>query len=448
MASRCLEESYFSAEYPLAFPETFLPSFPDEELVQDALPEILPVASRLGKAGFLNWIDFTLENPDQIWETEAPDGDNFYHYLNFVEEGGDPPVFVVEVRYCDDLMEVNNYCLLVKESELARLRKGKKVFCRASDWEKEKLIRELNDTALSKYDQDCLEEARQLIDVAISLSGAGCAYLFNNRGLICWKMGKTDQAKRDFLQSISLDEQNGDPYFNIGLIYFDELDYSKALRYLRRAVEINPTDSQFLTELGHLYLEIEREPEALRLFKKALENNPKDAQVDFHLGYYFLYKKREPRHALKHYHQGLKKDPQDQFALADVAIAHWALGNKRKSLEIHRNLQHSPCLMPYTISRLVYLNVEMGDYESALKYYRQALSQKEPFEPEWLHYHAALVYANTGRLKQALDILNLAVKAGGEAVIKRAMSDKALRTLKQIPDFKKLIKLTGKRRTR
>jgi len=104
--------------------------------------------------------------------------------------------------------------------------------------------------------------------------------------------------------------------------------------------------------------------------------------------------------------------------------------------------------MPYTISRLVYLNVEMGDYDSALKYYRQALSQKDPFEPEWLHYHAALVYANTGRPKQALDILNLAVKAGGEAVIKRAISDKALRTLKQIPDFKKLIRLSGKRRTR
>lgn len=448
MARRCLEETCFSEEYPLAFPETFLPSFPDEGLLQAALPEILPPAGRLGKAGFLSWIDFTLDNPDQIWESEGPEGNRFYHYLNFFEADGKPPVFAVEVRYLDDLMEVNNYCLLVSESELARLRAGKKVFCSASDWEKERLIRELNDTALTKYDQDSLEEARKLMDVAISLSGVGCAYLFNNRGLICWKMGKTDQAKRDFLRSISLDEQNGDPYFNIGLIYFDELDYGRALRYLGRAVEINPTDSQFLTELGHLYLEMEREADALTLFNKALDNNPNDAQVDFHLGYYFLYKKREPRHALKHYHQGLKKDPHDQFALADLAIAHWTLGNKRKSLQIHRSLQHSPCLMPYTISRLVYLNVEMGDYEGALKYYRQALSQKDPFEPEWLHYHAALVYANTGRPKQALDILNLAVKAGGEAVIKRAMSDEALQTLKQIPDFKKLIRLSGKRRTR
>lgn len=448
MAQRYLEEIRFAEEYPLALPETLLPSFPDGKLLRAAFPDILPAVGRLGKAGFLSWIDFTLENPDEIWESDSLGEDKFFHYLNFAESEGKPPVFAVEVRCCDDVMEVNEYTLIVHESELDQLRTGRKVFCRAHEWEKERLIRELNDTALSKYDQDCLDEARELIDIAISLSGSAGAYLFNNRGLICWKMGKTDQAKHDFLESISLDEQNGDPYFNIGLIYFDELDYSRALRYLRRAVDINPMDSQFLTELGHLYLEMEREEEALNLFRKALEENPKDAQVDFHLGYYFLYKKREPRHALKHYHHGLKKDPQDQFALADIAVAHWVLGNRRKSLEIHRSLQVNPCLMPYTISRLVYLNVEMGDYDSALEYYRKALSQKEPFEPEWLHYNAALVYANTGRPKQALDILNLAVKAGGEAVIKRAMSDKALRTLKAIPDFKKLIKLSGKRRTR
>jgi hypothetical protein len=76
------------------------------------------------------------------------------------------------------------------------------------------------------------------------------------------------------------------------------------------------------------------------------------------------------------------------------------------------------------------------------------LRQKEPYELEWLHYHAALVYAKTGRTQQALDILDLAVRAGGEAVIKRAMSDKVLRRLKGIPGLRKLVKPHGKRRNR
>jgi tetratricopeptide (TPR) repeat protein len=302
------------------------------------------------------------------------------------------------------------------------------------------VVRALNEKALLKYDQDSLDEARELIDAAIRFSETGSAYLLNNRGLISWKMGRTDQAKSDFLESIELDSANGDPYFNIGLIYFDESNYLKALQYLRRAVEINPFDSQFLTELGHLYLELEREEEALLLFEKAFKNNPGDPQVDFHLGYYFLYKKHDPNNAISYYEKGLRKDPDDQFALADLAIAYWVLGNQSKSSEIHQILKSKSRLMPYTISRMVYLNVEMGDYDTALNYYKKALTEGEPFEPEWLHYNAALVYAKTGRPKLALDILDLAVKAGGDAVIKRAISDKALSSLKRSADFKKLIK--------
>jgi len=448
MATRYREENLFAAGYELTNPRTFLPAFPEESCVLQAISGLLAVPESIGPAGFLKWVEFTLENPDEIWEIEDSDENRFYYYLNFIDEKNPLPVFAVEVRCSEDLMEVHNFSLLVRESDLHRVRAGDQVYCRAREWERERLVRALNEKALGKYDEDLLEEAKELIDLAINLSGAASAYLFNNRGLILWKMGSTDQAKRDFLESINLDEGNGDPYFNIGLIYLDESDYRRALLYLQRAVEINPSDSQYLTELGHLYLELDREKEALGLFRKAFENNPADAQVDFHLGHYFLYKKREPRHAVKYYCKGLKKDPNDQFALADLAVAHWVVGNRRKTKEINRTLQLKTTLMPYTISRLVYLNVEMGDYENALKYYREALTQKEPFELEWLHYHAALVYAKTGHPQQALHSLDLAVRAGGEAVIKRAMSDKVLRRLKGIPGLRKLIKLNGKRRNR
>lgn len=448
MATRELEDAFYWAEDSPILTTPYLPEFPAERAILEALPEILAGGLRLQKTDFLTWVNFTLENPDEIWESEGPDERRLYHYLNFIAVEGKTPLFAVELACSDDLMEVRDYSMILRERELNQLRSGNLVYSRAKEWERERVVRALNEKALAKYDEECLDEARLLIDAAIRMSGAGSAYLLNNRGLIWWKMGKTDEAKDDFLASIGLDEGNGDPYFNIGLIYFDESNYNRALHYLRRAVEINPVDSQFLTELGHLYLELGQEDDALQLFRQAFENDPDDAQVDFHLGYYFLYKRREPLHAIKYYAKGLKKDPADQFALADLAVAHWVLGNTRKTVKIHSLLQRNPRLMPYTISRLVYLNMEMGDYEAALKYYRQALSQNEPFEPEWLHYNAAIVYAKTGHPKQALDILDLAVKAGGEAVIKRAMSDKALQPLKRTPDFKKLIKLPTKRRNR
>jgi tetratricopeptide (TPR) repeat protein len=448
MATRDLFQAFYSEDPVITFDESSLPSFPGEQSIIKAIPGIVSGTGPLGKSDFLTWVDFTLEHPDEIWEAGDQGEKKIYNYLCFLENGGTSPLFAVEVCCSDDLMEVNNFALVVRESDAQRLRSGSLVYSLAREWERERLVRHLNEQALMKYDEDSLDEARELIDTAIRFSASGCAYLFNNRGLICWKMGKTAQAKEDFLESIGLDRDNGDPYFNIGLIYFDEADYRRALYYLRRAVDLNPADSQFLTELGHLYLELEREEEALRLFRKAFESNPHDPQVDFHLGYYFLYKKHSPRHALKYYHRGLKKDPDDQFALADLAVAHCILGNRRKSLQLHRILQKKPALMPYTMSRLVYLKMEMGDYEKALEYYHAALNQKDPFEPEWLHYHAALVYAKTGRPKQALDFLGLAFRVGGEAVIKRALTDKALQALKRTPDFKRLVKLSGKRRNR
>jgi tetratricopeptide (TPR) repeat protein len=448
MAKRDLQELLFREQPPEAPHAAFLPPFPSTKAIMTSLSGVRSDSVALGETNFLSWIDIALEYPDEIREIEYGFEQRASYYFYYLETEGKAPAFVVELAWADDAARVSDFSLVVDDTELLKLRLAKLTYSRAGEWERDQLVRSLSDQALKKYEEDCLDEARQLIDSAIRIGGPRYADLYNNRGLISWKMGQTEQAKSDFLESIGLEEGNGDPYFNMGLILFDETNLDEALRYLRRAVELNPSDTQFLTELGHLYLEMEREDEALKLFSQAVKRDPEDPQVDFHLGHYFLYKKGKPRSAVKYYGQGLKKDPEDQFALADLAMAHWVLGNRRKTLEIQHLLQKKPRLMPYTISRLVHLSVQMGKYENALKYYHEALSQGEPYEPEWLHYNAALVYAKTGRAQQALDSLDLAVKVGGEAVIQRAMSDKTLSGLKTLPDFKRLIKLNAKRKNR
>jgi|GEM_PF-460381 len=428
--------------------ETYLPPFPDQEEIFKVLPGMKRGLGPVGKTTFLQWVDFTLEYPDQVWESMGEFDARAHRYVTFLGREGTVPAFIVEINLVDDFTETIDYSLITSQEELRRVCSGELVYSLAEEWKRESLVRSLNELALRKYDQDALEEAEELLDRAIRLSGSTGAYLHNNRGLIHWKMGRIDLAKQDFDESIKLDEENGDPYFNLGLIYFDENDHDNALYYLEGAVEMSPADSQFLTELGHLYLELGREKDAMELFSKAIENNPDDPQVDFHLGYYFLYKKNKPRKAVKCYCTGLTKDPEDQFALADLAVAHWLLGNRRKALGIRHILERNARLMPYAVSRLVYINMEIGDYENALKYYRQALSDKEPFEPEWLHYNAAVVYTKIGRHDQALNTLVLAVRAGGEPVIRRALSDKSLSALTATSAFKKLMRSPARRRNK
>jgi tetratricopeptide (TPR) repeat protein len=423
----------------------FLPSFPQRDLIFKALPAMAPHGLALGKADFFHWVNFTLDYPDEIWEAEDGGDARIYHYLSYFGPMSREPAFAVEVCSADGFTEVQDYSLVLSEAQLDLLRLGNLVYSMTEEWHRETAIRGLNEHALEKYDEGRLEEAWLLINNAIGLSRSAAAFLFNNRGLIHWRMGKSELAKQDFLEAIGLEPNNGDPYFNLGLIYFDEHDHIKALHHLRAAVEINPTDNQFMTELGRLYLDLEREKEALKLFGTVSKNNPEDPQADFHLGHYFLYKKNDPARAVKYYGNGLKKDPDDQFAMADLAVAHWVLGNRRKSVGIRRDLERRPRLMPYTVSRLVYLNTETGNYDRALKYYSQAINCSEPFEPEWLHYNAALAYAKIGRADKALDTLGLAIRAGGEAVIRRAMHEKALQPLKRTEAFKQLMKTPDKR---
>ena len=84
MAWRDLEESFCLEDKFQNFQETFLPSFPNERQIGAVLPELIPKFGHLNKAGFLAWLDFALEYPDEIWEANEFTESQFYYYLNFI----------------------------------------------------------------------------------------------------------------------------------------------------------------------------------------------------------------------------------------------------------------------------------------------------------------------------------------------------------------------------
>ncbi len=67
--------------------------------------------------------DFTLESPDEIWEKRGVFRQQVFPLLNFLETKGQVPAFVVEVSTAEDVMEVNDFSLVLKESDLKEIRK-------------------------------------------------------------------------------------------------------------------------------------------------------------------------------------------------------------------------------------------------------------------------------------------------------------------------------------
>ena len=167
MATVDLEETFSRDTLVGSELRTILPAFPEGSRIVKAMPEVEPAIAGMGKMAFLPWVDFTLENPDEIWDLgESPDR-MVYHYFTCLGKASEPPIFVVEVSYSEDLVEINDFTLIVDQMDIAFLRTGRLLYSRSIEWQKEKQVRTLNELALTKYDEDHLDEARDLIDGAI-----------------------------------------------------------------------------------------------------------------------------------------------------------------------------------------------------------------------------------------------------------------------------------------
>ena len=129
MATRDMDQTYSGEFHAAAPPATFLPAFPEKSAILATLPLNHPRFAPLGKTHFLSLVDFTLENPDEIWEIDEAEDVKIYHYVSFLDQDSKIPAFVVEVVFFDDLMEVNNFTLIVRNIDACLLRLGSLVYC-------------------------------------------------------------------------------------------------------------------------------------------------------------------------------------------------------------------------------------------------------------------------------------------------------------------------------
>jgi tetratricopeptide (TPR) repeat protein len=122
------------------------------------------------------------------------------------------------------------------------------------------------------------EEALKNLNEAIEADPNNATFYFA-RGAIYNELGELDKAIEDYKKAIELDEKYFDAYYNLGALYFnqaaeyfnkiqtitdntkyqeekkkaDEM-FQKALPYLEKAHELNPTDKPTMQSLKQLYV--------------------------------------------------------------------------------------------------------------------------------------------------------------------------------------------------
>ncbi len=85
--------------------------------------------------------------------------------------------------------------------------------------------------------------------------------------------GDFDRAEAAYIKLLKIAPDHPYAYFDLGYIYMKEED-DRAIRLLRKAVDMNPRNVYALQALGNIYKERGRYEEALSEFEKVLRIDP------------------------------------------------------------------------------------------------------------------------------------------------------------------------------
>ncbi len=138
--------------------------------------------------------------------------------------------------------------------------------------------------------------------------------------------GQIEEAHQLYIQVNNIDPQNTSARieharlsFNIGLAYYNQAKYKKALHYLKISNKLEPDNADTVNALGVVYQELGEKNNAASCYKQAVLLSPENAVFHNNLG--FLYTKLEQLNlAEKHLKKSLALAPQSQSVQNNLSM--------------------------------------------------------------------------------------------------------------------------------
>jgi len=181
-----------------------------------------------------------------------------------------------------------------------------------------------------------------------------------NSGVTFYNQKEYSKAIRAYQKVIELDPAYVEAYNNLGIIYQMMGDVERAFGTYQKATEINPRYEKGYNNLGILLLLKGHYEEALEAFQKALAINPNNIESHINLGILFM-KKAQWDEAIESYQKALAIDPlhrethyniallYEQLENLELAISHYQqfiqLSSKSNSELVSRVRRHLNALM-------------------------------------------------------------------------------------------------------
>ncbi len=127
------------------------------------------------------------------------------------------------------------------------------------------------------------------------------------------KRGDNATAIEKYQAMIKLAPHLAAAYNNLGMLYFDGHDYTRAAEVLQRGMELNPNMPSAAAMLGMSYFQLGKNDKAQPLLEAALRANPKDDQVEMVLVHILINERNLPE-ASSRLNDYLARNPKNQEA--------------------------------------------------------------------------------------------------------------------------------------
>lgn len=155
--------------------------------------------------------------------------------------------------------------------------------------------------------------------------------------------------------------------YSLGCKYYAEGNYTRALKYFKKTISLNPKSAPALNNLGNIYKNTHDYTKALKYYLKALEYMPTSAIILTNIGLVQKHKGNW-REAINYYKKAIEADPNYFEAYYNLGIAHYntdkykgAINCLSKTVELNPNFDHAK-------SFLTFLKLQVCDWNNLPSY--------------------------------------------------------------------------------
>ena len=185
---------------------------------------------------------------------------------------------------------------------------------------------------------------------ALAYAGLADSYVWGRAGLPPEEALR--RARAAATKALELDDTLGEPHAALGQIKFvNDWDWAAAEAEFKRAIELNPNDTNALHMYSHYLLSMGRMQESLQVTKRALEHDPVSPTMQLHLGFHYL-TARQYDLAIPQYLKVLQADPTLPDAHNQLAVAYRQKGLLDQSVAEYLQVETLLGMTPEQISEL------------------------------------------------------------------------------------------------